>query len=107
MENQQLTEQLKQNCKLLKSLSGDMSRMQSERLYCMIFETYQRFRSQIGMEHDESGKIDTFLEAVKKGKQFTDDKIVHWMINFESSDSGQVKGNIIKYIVASFTYSLT
>ncbi len=44
----------------------------------------------MGATYGENGRIDAFLEAVKKGKTFLDDKIVHWMINFESSESGQV-----------------
>lgn len=101
-ENQALNEQLKQNCKLIQILNSDMSQMQSDRLFCMIFEAYQRFRTQVGNFYDESGRIDTVLEAVKKGKIFTDDKVVHWMINFESSESGQVR-NIPK---SKFTRTL-
>ena len=90
LQNEELSQQLKQKCELIKCLTDDLDRIQSDRLYCMIFETYQRFRIQIGKKYDENGKIDSYLDKVKRGKIMSHDKLVHWMIKFEESQCAQV-----------------
>ena len=85
---------------MIKDLNNDLKRMESERLFCMIYESYQRFRTQFAEHLEANGelkngmKIEGLLDHVKKGKLFSGDKIVHWMINFDNTEGMQVIRNI-------------
>lgn len=98
-DNETLSRKLNEKCKLIKDLNNDLKRMESERLLCMIYESYQRFRTQISEHLETNGelkngmKIEPFLDAVKKGKLFSGEKVVHWMINLDNTEGMQVKRN--------------
>ena len=95
-ENTLLSQKLNDKCKLIKDLNNDLKRMETERLLCMIFESYQRFRTQISEDLEKNGvlknemKFEAFLDAVKKGKQFTGERIIHWVANLDTSEGMQV-----------------
>lgn len=92
-----MTERLKAKSKVIKNLNCDLKRMESERLLCMIYESYQRFRKQISDDLEECGdlekgsKFDVFLDSVKKGKIIFDESVVHWMIHLDNTKGMQVK----------------
>lgn len=46
-ENENLKDKLKERCELIKELSCDLKNIKNDLLFCMIFETYQRFCTQI------------------------------------------------------------
>lgn len=86
-----------EKCKLIKDLNKDLKRMEAERLLCMIYESYQRFKTQISEDLEANGelkngmKIEAFLEAIKKGKMFSDESLVYWMINMDNTKGMQVR----------------
>lgn len=76
--------------------------MESERLLCMIYESYQRFKVKISEDLElklneelkDGMKIEAFFEAVKKGKIVSNDRLVNWIIEIDNTKGIQVKRGI-------------
>ena len=94
-EKEELNKKLFDKCKLIKDLNKDIKRMETERLLCMIYESYQRFKTQMTEDLELIGgmKIEAFFEAVKRGEILSDDRLIYWMINIDSTKGMQVKTN--------------
>lgn len=94
-EKEELNKKLIDKCKLIKDLNKDIKRMETERLLCMIYESYQRFKTQMTEDLELIGgmKIEAFFEAVKRGEILSDDRLIYWMINIDSTKGMQVKTN--------------
>lgn len=92
-EKEELNKKLMDKCKLIKDLNKDLKRMESERLLCMIYESYRRFKPKIikDLESKSGMKIEAYLEAVKEGKILSDDHLVYWMISINNDIGIQVK----------------
>ena len=100
LENEKIASELCKTKNLIEVLSTDLRHTESARRSCMIFELYQRFRAKISKDFESCGvlsegkKLESLLEEVRKGKVYPEDKIVYWMIKFESSSEAQVNENI-------------